>query len=78
MGAEIVLQRRERFDILFNRRFYEYETGFGDICGAGDLWLGLKRMNKLTQTGKWKLRISMRQFSDNALIWGEWTGKIKN
>ena len=75
MGLEIVLQRRERFDILFNRRFDEYETGFGDICEAGDLWLGLRRMNKLTQTGKWKLRISMRQFSDNALIWGEWTGK---
>ena len=75
MGAEIVFQRREQHDVLFNRGFEEYERGFGDICGSGDKWLGLQKLHILTQTGKWNVRISMRQFSDNASFWGEWTGK---
>ena len=77
VGVEIFLQRRERFgeNILFNRGFEAYEAGFRDICRAGDLWLGLQRILILTQIGKWNVRISMRQFTDNELFWGEWTGK---
>ena len=77
VGVEIVLQKRERFgeNILFNRGFEAYEAGFGDICGEGDLWLGLQRILILTQIGKWNVRISMRQFTDDELFWGEWTGK---
>ena len=71
----IVLQRRERFDIRFDRTFEEYEAGFGDYSGEGDLWLGLKRVHTLTQHGRWNLRLSMRSFYDNnILLWGEWTG----
>ena len=79
MGVEIVLLRRERFgdNIMFNRGFEAYEAGFGDICGAGDLWLGLQKMLILTQIGKWNVRISMHQFSDNELLWAEWAGRMK-
>ncbi|XP_063726187.1 angiopoietin-related protein 7-like [Symsagittifera roscoffensis] len=72
-GQEIVLQRRKQFDILFNRTFGEYEAGFGDFSGAGDVWLGLNRMHRLTQKGRWNLRVSMRSFSNNTLFWGEWS-----
>ncbi|XP_063725769.1 microfibril-associated glycoprotein 4-like, partial [Symsagittifera roscoffensis] len=76
LGPEIVLQRRERFDILFDRTFEEYESGFGDFSGEGDLWLGLKRLHILTQHGRWNLRVSMCSFSNNTLFWSEWAGKL--
>ena len=76
VGADIVFQRRESFDVSFDRGFDDYEAGFGDFCGAGDFWLGLKKLHQKTQDGKWHLRLAMRTFSNYVLLWAEWTGTV--
>ena len=76
VGAEIIFQRRNQYDVSFDRLFEEYETGFGDFCGTGDLWLGLKKLHELTKEGKWHLRLSMRTVSNYLLLWCEYAGTV--
>ncbi|XP_059169737.1 ficolin-1-A-like [Physella acuta] len=56
-GGWIVLQRRNKLDVDFRRNWEDYRDGFGTY--AGDYWLGLKHMYKLTSMGRWELRVEM-------------------
>ena len=54
-GGWLVVQRRQDSSIDFNRRWVEYEEGFGSI--TGELWYGLRPLHCLTNQGQWRLRI---------------------
>ncbi len=45
-GGWTVLQRRKNGALDFYRHWSEYENGFGDL--AGEFWLGLKNIHRLT------------------------------
>ncbi|KAL3886381.1 hypothetical protein ACJMK2_026379 [Sinanodonta woodiana] len=55
-GGWIVFQRRVDASVTFNRTFYEYETGFGNL--TGNLWLGLHSLYMLTRQNA-TLRVDM-------------------
>ncbi|RUS68862.1 hypothetical protein EGW08_023377, partial [Elysia chlorotica] len=44
-------------DVSFNRSFSEYSEGFGSY--AGDFFLGLRKIHKLTRAGNAELEISI-------------------
>ena len=54
-GGWLVVQRRQDGSIDFNRRWVEYEEGFGSL--TGEFWYGLRPLHCLTNQGQWKLRI---------------------
>ncbi|XP_059169725.1 ficolin-1-A-like [Physella acuta] len=56
-GGWIVILRRNKMDVDFKKKWVDYRDGFGTY--AGDYWLGLKHMHKLTSMGRWELRIEM-------------------
>jgi len=63
-GGWIVIQRNIKDKVeTFNRKWSDYEQGFGDLNGD-KLWYGLKTLNCLTQNGQWELRIDF-QFENN-------------
>ena len=49
-GGWIVMQRNRKGSVVnFNRKWFDYEKGFGDL--SADFWYGLKAMHCLTQRG---------------------------
>ena len=54
-GGWLVVQRRQDGSVDFNRRWVEYEEGFGSL--TGELWYGLRPLHCLTNQGQWQLRI---------------------
>jgi len=55
-GGWTVIQKNRRGSILsFNRKWAEFEEGFGDL--GTDFWHGLKAISCLTQSGEWEMRI---------------------
>ena len=54
-GGWLVVQRRQDGSVDFNRRWVEYEEGFGSL--TGELWYGLHPLHCLTNQGQWRLRI---------------------
>ena len=59
-GGWIVIQRnRKGSSVTFNRKWDEYETGFGDL--RTEFWYGLKGLSCLTQTGKWEMRLDYQK-----------------
>ena len=59
-GGWIVIQRNKKDSSLsFNRKWDEYETGFGDL--KGEFWYGLKGLSCLTQSGNWEMRLDYQK-----------------
>ena len=54
-GGWLVIQRRKDGSEDFNRFWWEYEIGFGDL--RGEFWYGLHAIHCLTNQGQWELRI---------------------
>ena len=59
-GGWIVIQRNKRGSkVSFNRKWDEYETGFGDL--QGEFWYGLKGLSCLTESGNWEMRLDFQK-----------------
>ena len=59
-GGWIVIQRnRQGSKVNFNRKWDEYETGFGDL--QGEFWYGLKGLSCLTESGNWEMRLDFQK-----------------
>ncbi|GFR77037.1 fibrinogen C domain-containing protein 1 [Elysia marginata] len=56
-GGWIVIQRRAKGDVDFNRAWDDYKNGFGSF--AGDFWLGNEKIYTITKSGEYELRIDM-------------------
>jgi len=58
-GGWTVIQRNRRGSaVSFNRKWADYEEGFGDL--RTDFWYGLKAISCLTQSDKWEMRIDFQ------------------
>ena len=59
-GGWIVIQRnKKRSKVSFNRKWNEYETGFGNL--TGEFWYGLKGLSCLTESGNWEMRLDFQK-----------------
>ena len=59
-GGWIVIQRNKQgSSVSFNRKWDEYETGFGDL--QGEFWYGLKGLSCLTESGNWEMRLDFQK-----------------
>ena len=59
-GGWVVIQRNVKDDInTFDRKWSDYEEGFGDING-NKLWYGLRALSCWTQNEEWELRIDFQ------------------
>ena len=56
---------QKRFDGLvdFYQGWTEYKSGFGPL--AGEFWLGLDKILRLTNSGSYKLRVDLEDFAGN-------------
>ncbi|KAI8747759.1 fibrinogen-related protein J1 precursor [Biomphalaria glabrata] len=57
-GGWIIIQRRMKGMVDFNRDWQEYRDGFGDY-NIGEFYLGNENIYKLTSTGKYELRVDL-------------------
>ena len=58
-----VFQKRFDGSTDFFRGWDDYEHGFGNL--AGEFWLGLQQVHRLTSSGRWTLRIDMEDLHGN-------------
>ena len=59
-GGWIVIQRNKKGSLVnFNRKWADYEKGFGDL--NTEFWYGLEEMHCLTQRGQWEMRIDYQK-----------------
>ena len=56
-----VFQRRQDGSVDFYRYWTDYENGFG----AGEFWLGLSNIHRLTKEGSNTLRVDLEDFEGN-------------
>ncbi|XP_070817239.1 angiopoietin-related protein 3 [Chaetodon trifascialis] len=68
-GGSTVIQRRVDGSVDFDQTWNEYETGFGDL--EKDFWLGLKKIQSLTQQGHYVLRIDLEDWKEEQ-HWAEY------
>ena len=62
-GGWIVIQRNMQGSLVsFNRKWSEYEEGFGDL--NTEFWYGLQNIHFLTRNGQWEMRIDYK-FENN-------------
>ena len=59
----IVFQRRFDGSVDFYLPWEDYKNGFGNL--AGEHWLGLEKLHRLTTYGVWQLRVDLEDFSGN-------------
>ncbi|XP_034482824.1 fibroleukin-like [Drosophila innubila] len=52
-----IIQRRFKEDVNFNRNWASYREGFGTF--AGDFFLGLEKIHRLTNSGRYELYVHM-------------------
>ena len=57
-GGWIVIQRRTKGDTSFYRSWEDYKNGFGEM--DGDFWLGNEKIHTITKTGRWELKVTMK------------------
>ena len=62
-GGWTVFQRRMDGSVNFYRNWTDYKNGFGDL--NGEFWLGLDKINRLSQSGQKVLRVDLGDFSNN-------------
>ena len=59
-GGWIIIQRNKQGSgISFNRKWDEYEAGFGNL--EGEFWYGLKGLSCLTESGDWEMRLDFQK-----------------
>lgn len=63
LGGWTVFQRRIDGSVDFFRYWKDYKNGFGDP--AGEFWLGLDKINRLTNSGRNVIRIDMGDTKGN-------------
>ena len=64
-GGWTVFQKRLDGSANFYRNWADYKGGFGDL--NGEYWLGLDKINRLTSSGKYKLRVDLEDFEGNTI-----------
>ena len=75
--TEVIFQRRAKYDVDFtDQLFVAYEKGFGDVNDekGGDFWLGLAKLNQLTTSGNWNLKVMFTDFDGNEW-WSQYSSK---
>ena len=56
-GGWTVFQKRLDGLVNFYRGWADYKGGFGNL--KGEFWLGLDKINRLTNSGRYKLRVDV-------------------
>lgn len=56
-GGWTVIMRRRSDELSFDKRYHEYEDGFGEL--EGDFWYGLRSMRDITSRTPYELRLDM-------------------
>ena len=56
-GGWTVFQKRLHGSVDFYRGWADYKNGFGIL--TGEFWLGLDKINRLTSSGRYKLRVDL-------------------
>ena len=62
-GGWTVFQRRQDGSVDFYRNWTDYENGFGNL--TGEFWLGLGKINRLTEEQSNTLRVDLGDFDGN-------------
>ena len=64
-GGWIVIQQNKQDSLVdFNRKWADYEKGFGDL--NTEFWYGLEEIHCLTQRGQWEMRVD---YQNNDTTW---------
>ncbi|XP_061186909.1 ficolin-1-A-like [Saccostrea echinata] len=63
-GGWTVIQRRQDGSENFFRTWKDYKIGFGNL--SNEFWLGNEKIHTITESGNYKLRIDMGDFSPNS------------
>jgi len=59
-GGWIVIQRNKNNSLMnFNKKWTDYEEGFGDL--NNEFWYGLELIHCLTQRGHWEMRVDYQK-----------------
>uniref|UniRef100_A0A8D0GB66 Angiopoietin like 4 n=1 Tax=Sphenodon punctatus TaxID=8508 RepID=A0A8D0GB66_SPHPU len=65
-GGWTVIQRRTEGSVDFDQLWEAYRNGFGDL--SGDFWLGLEKMYRIVQDGRYSLSIELQDWEGNSQL----------
>ena len=58
-----MFQKRQDGSVDFYRGWVDYKSGFGNL--NGEFWLGLDKINRLTNSERYKLRVDLEDTKGN-------------